>query len=175
MLNSLIIPKEINFLIDGLEDYWLDVHPLLFKIKTFAKNEVEYGGKTLWGRADYSIAPLIVGESIVSFNQGYIESYTEAIRDLSGMEFLSVETHYPLVEIELMTEKEVNRTIGYYKTFSDAFFPYNNVLGSHQWVLNKLEKAGNTLVNYRPFHQRIRDVWSDGRASKMYEFKLSVL
>jgi hypothetical protein len=173
IMNNLIIPRDINFLIDGLEDSWLDAHPLLFKIKTFAKNKVNVGENTLWGRSDYMIAPLIVGESIVSFNQGYIESFTESIRDMSGMEFLPVETHYSLVEIELMTEKEVNRLIGNYKTFSEVFFPYNLLLGTHKSVLNKLNRAGNALVHYRPFHKRIRDVWSDGRVSKSYEFKLS--
>lgn len=171
-MNNLIIPKEIFFLIEGLEDYWLDAHPLLFKIKTFAKNKVKNGEQILWGRSDYIISPLIARESIISFKQSYIEAFTESIRDMSGMEYLPVETHYPLVEVELMTEKEVNKMIGYYKTFSEGFFPYSGVLGTHSKVLDILHNSGNSKVHYRPFYQRIRDVWTDGVEVKTYEFKI---
>jgi len=171
-MNSLIIPKELNFLINGIDDYWLEVHPLLFKIKTFAKNQIQDGENSFWGRFDYIISPLIVSESIVTFNKGYIKSFAESIRDMSAMEFLPIETHYTLVEIELMSKVEVDKTIGYYKTFSDNFFPYSGVLGSHQSILKTLNMAGNAKVSYHPFHQRKRDIWDNDEAIKTYEFNI---
>lgn len=172
-MQNLRLPNEITFVIEGLEDYWLDVHPLLFQIKTFAKNQVKVEDGFIWGRSDYYLSPLVVNDNIVFFSSGQLNAYAEVIRDLSAMEYLPIETHYPLVEIELMPEKAVSRYLGYIKHFSKNSFPYAAVLGNYETAYTKLSAAGNGKVNYYPFHQRVRDVWDDETTSKIYEFKIS--
>ncbi|WP_196887799.1 hypothetical protein [Aureivirga sp. CE67] len=162
-------PKSVTFYLKNFSDDWLKKHPIILKLKTFAKNEIEEGR---WGGEDHFFDLIIIDKKTTTLDNEYFKTYNEIYRRLSAMERRPIELHYSLVEIELTSEIELENWITYLE--KRKTFPYENLLGKKEELIQKIQNSGNSQIHYFPYLQRKRDLWNDENAEKKYELNYSL-
>ena len=165
-MNDFKFPNSFTIELSKLEDNWVRNHPLLIKIRTFAKNKIT--DQQLWGGYDHHLDFIKLDKKVTTITNEFLNAYAYLYRDLSAMERRPIELHYGLVEIELMNQQALDTWLDYLKE-SANYFSYESVLGKADELIDLIKICGNSSINYRPEFDRIRDLWTDESVDKKYK------